>query len=171
MSLLGGGVKPRAIMVGGIAARKVMAGTGSAAVQVWSAMNAQGMRLSADNGSNWGDWYGKWGLAKTMAADPAYPGSVVTANALVIAGSGSGRIEISAGFNNDWGDDGVQCRAVRGGVVLGTFTSTSANKKIAAGTIPGVTVAEGDTIILEAYQKYGANTMQAAQTYLRFIPA
>ena len=33
-----------------------MAGTGAAAVQVWSAMTPQGMALSANNGDNWGDW-------------------------------------------------------------------------------------------------------------------
>ena len=104
-----------------------------------------------------------------MAADHAYPGRTVTSNALVITGSGTGRIEIGVGFNNEWGDDGIQCCAVRGGVVLGTITSTAAAKKVAAGTIPGITVAERDTITLEAYQKYGANTMRASQTY-RFIP-
>lgn len=155
-------------VVPAIAAR--FSGEGSSTADMRPAVEPQGMRLAANNGSNWGDWYNKWGLARTMSADPAYPGSTVTSNALVISGSGTGRIELGVGFNNEWGNDGVQCRAVRAGVILGTITSTADNKKAAAGTLPGITVTEGDQITLEAYQKYGANTLLAAHTYLRFIP-
>lgn len=165
-NLLVGSQKPKAVYVAGAKAKKVMVGTGTSAVQVWTNIVSQGMRATADVGSNWFDYYGKWAKPSNLAADPAYPSSVIVDNELVITGSGIGRVELGVRWDNAATNTG--CRLVRGGVVVQEFWA--ADQKKASGSIPNVTVSDGDHLVLEIRQGYGGNKYYAADTYLRFIP-